>query len=142
MMTAIELVPLGTLTITLGETVRLLGTPSGERVIVEFPVIELAGDRIRAHRKGATAADWLVIAGDGTAQIDIRFTLETDDGALIYVQMNGRTDANTFASGGPLYMAPRFETGDARYAWLNRIQAISKGAFAGGKVTNHVFETR
>lgn len=141
-MTTIELVPLGTLTVALGETVRMLGTPSGERVVVEFPAIEFVGDRIRAHRKGATAADWLVIAPDGTAQVDIRFTLETQDGALIYVQMNGRTDATKFASGGPLYMAPRFETGDPRYAWLNRIQAISKGAFADGKVTNHVFETR
>ena len=25
------------------------------------------------------------------------------------------------------YVAPRFETGDARYAWLNRIQAVGKG---------------
>ena len=25
------------------------------------------------------------------------------------------------------YVAPRFETGDARYAWLNRNQAVGKG---------------
>jgi hypothetical protein len=26
-----------------------------------------------------------------------------------------------------LYVTPRFETGDERYAWLNRIQAVGKG---------------
>ena len=26
-----------------------------------------------------------------------------------------------------IYVAPRFETGDERYAWLNRIQAVGKG---------------
>ena len=25
------------------------------------------------------------------------------------------------------YVAPRFETGDERYAWLNGIQAVGKG---------------
>jgi len=26
-----------------------------------------------------------------------------------------------------IYVAPRFETSDERYAWLNRVQAIGKG---------------
>ena len=26
-----------------------------------------------------------------------------------------------------IYVAPRFATGDERYAWLNRIQAVGKG---------------
>jgi hypothetical protein len=26
-----------------------------------------------------------------------------------------------------IYVTPRFETGDERYAWLNRIQAVGKG---------------
>ena len=26
-----------------------------------------------------------------------------------------------------VYVAPRFETGDERYAWLNRIQAVGMG---------------
>jgi len=139
---AIELVPLGTMALTIGENIRLAGTPSGDRLIVEFPAVELTGDRITASLKGSSAADWLIIGADGTALIDIRFTLETHDGALIFVQMNGRTDAARFSGGGPLYMAPRFETGDARYAWLNRVQAISKGALVDGKVVNEVFEAR
>ncbi len=138
----IELVHLGTLTLTLGETVRLAGTPAGDRVIVEFPAIAFEGERLRAKLRGRSAADWLVIGAEGTALVDIRFTLETHDGALVFVQMNGRTEAAKFNSGGPLYMAPRFETGDARYAWLNRVQALSKGSLVGDTVINDVYEAR
>ncbi|HVY44243.1 MAG TPA: DUF3237 domain-containing protein, partial [Minicystis sp.] len=139
---ALELVPLGRMSLTLGETIRMPDTPSGLRVIVEFPAIEFDGDRLKAKLRGRAAADWLVIGAEGTAQVDIRFTLETIDGAVILVLMNGRTEAATFNAGGPLYMAPRFETGDARYAWLNRVQAVSKGSLAGDRVVNEVFEVR
>jgi uncharacterized protein DUF3237 len=139
---SIELVPLGTMTITIAENIRLNGTPSGDRMIVEFSDIQWRGERINASLKGKAAADWLVIGADGTGLIDIRFTLQTTDGALVYVQMNGRADAAKFAEGAPFFMAPRFETGDPRYAWLNRVQAITKGSAAGGKVTNFVFEAR
>jgi hypothetical protein len=138
----IELVALGTMTITPGDTMRLAGTPAGDRVIVEFAAIDFDGERVKAHLKGKAAADWIVIGADSTALIDIRFTLETQDGALLYVQMNGRANAATFNAGGPLYMTPRFETGDARYAWLNRVQAISKGKLEGGKIVNDVYEAR
>ena len=54
--------------------------------------------------------------------------LRTDDGAIIYVQYHGRLDGSQGLR-PPLtvYVAPRFETGDERYAWLNRIQAVGKG---------------
>ena len=139
---AIELAAMGTMTVTIGENIRLSGTPAGDRVIVEFPAVEWRGERLRAGLKGKAAADWIVVGKDGTALIDIRFTLETDDGALVYVQMNGRADAAGFNAGAPLYMAPRFETGDARYAWLNRVQAVSKGRLEGTKVVNEVYEVR
>jgi hypothetical protein len=138
----IELVSLGTMTITPGETLRLAGTPAGDRLIVEFAGVDFAGERLNARLRGKAAADWIVIGADSTALIDIRFTLETHDGALLLVQMNGRTDASKFNAGGPLYMTPRFETGDARYAWLNRVQAISKGKLESGKIENDVYEAR
>ena len=61
--------------------------------------------------------------------VDVRFTLETDDGALVYIQYDGRFDVTGGPGSAPLYVAPRFETGDARYAWLNKIQAVGKGTF-------------
>jgi hypothetical protein len=60
-------------------------------------------------------------------QLDVRATLETDDGALIFIQYNGRCDFSDPSAPGPVYTTPRFETGDARYAWLDKVQAVMKG---------------
>jgi hypothetical protein len=55
-------------------------------------------------------------------------TVRTDDGATIFVQYQGRVDLSQgFQFPLNAYVAPRFETGDERYAWLNRIQAVGKG---------------
>src|SRR6185312_14562423 len=85
------------------------------------------GPRVSGVQKGP-AADWLTVGPMGVATLDIRFALETADGALIYVEGKGRTDAAAFAkAGGPMVWAPRFETGDARYRWLNLVQAVATG---------------
>jgi hypothetical protein len=141
-MNDLQLAPLGTLTLTMGESTRLDATPSGTRVIVDFDAVRWSGDRLDAKARGRAAADWLVVGADGTAMLDIRFTLETANGALIYVQTHGRADAATFPKGGALYLAPLFETGDARYAWLNRVQAVAKGHLDGRDVIFSVFEVR
>jgi hypothetical protein len=40
------------------------------------------------------------------------------------------------------YAAPRFETGDERYAWLNKVQAIGKGRLDGTTLTYEWYEVR
>jgi hypothetical protein len=67
--------------------------------------------------------------------------METDDGAVIYVTYQGRRD---FSQGldAPIYTAPRFDTGDERYAWLNKIQAAAKGNVEGTTLTYEVCELR
>ena len=55
----------------------------------------------------------------------MRLTLETHDGALVYVSYRGR--ARMFEPGSPVVAAPCFDTGDERYAWLNTIQGVAKG---------------
>ena len=137
----IHLVELGVLSLEM-ETVVLRGGPMGTRVIVEFKNVRLVGDRIRARQRGGTAADWLVVGPDATATLDIRMTLATDDGALIFVHGGGRTDANTFPKGGAMWFAPIFETADPRYGWLNAIQAIGKGRAAGDHATFRLYEAR
>jgi hypothetical protein len=60
--------------------------------------------------------------------IDIRATFRTHDGAIIFAQYLGRLDASQgLELPKTIYVTPRFETGDERYAWLNRIQAVGKG---------------
>ena len=99
-------------------------------------------------------ADWQVIRSDGVADLDARYTLETADGALIYVRNRGYRHGpaeilRRLASGenvdpGRYYMrtTPRFETGDPRYAWLNRIICVASGARRRDAVELQVFEVK
>ena len=74
------------------------------------------------------------------AVIDTRYTMETSDGALIYVRNRGfrhgppevlrRIAAGEDVDPSLYYMrtTPALETGDPRYAWLNRIVCVASGA--------------
>ena len=88
----------------------------------------------------AGGADWQLIRSDGSAYLDARYTLETDDGALIYVKNKGYRHGSKevierLARGEEIdpsqyYMrtAPWFETSAAKYAWLNRTVCVGTGA--------------
>lgn len=124
----IELVPLGVLWAQLAPPVVIEDTPVGTRMI--FDVLEgtFEGDRLRGRSRGASGADWGLAGPGGVFALDVRFTLETDDGALVFVQYHGRCDVSAgMDAPGAVYAAPRFETGDERYLWLNSIQAVQKG---------------
>ena len=99
-------------------------------------------------------ADWQVIRADGVAELDARYTLETEDRALIYVRNFGYRHGpaeviQRLAAGEPVdpalyYMrtTPRFETGAERYQWLNRIVCVATGARRAAAVELEVFEVR
>jgi len=92
--------------------------------------MQAEGDRLRAEMAGGAVADWALIGLEGTGTLDVRAALRTDDGAIIFTQYNGKVNAD-LSQGLQLpltvYVAPRFETCDEHYAWLNRIQAVGKG---------------
>jgi hypothetical protein len=136
----LHLVPLGTAAIGLAAPVMMPGTPSGTRAIVEITSAEYDGDRFRAKLAGAAAADWLVVAPDGTGLMDVRLAVETHDGATVYLAYGGRIDLSTGVEGATVYSTPRFETGDERYQWLNRIQAVAKGVITGGVLNYEIYE--
>jgi hypothetical protein len=138
---ALELIPLCTMVAELDDPLVLANTPAGTRVVVAVQTFTIEGERIRGTNKGTMAADWLTIGPDGTATLDVRAMVETDDGALIYVYYQGRRD---FSQGmdAPIYTAPKFETGDERYGWLNKIQAVGKGMTNGSALTYEIYELR
>jgi len=125
--------------------------PFGARAIYDVTGGTAEGPRLRGtfHPSGG---DWLLIGPDGIARLDVRATLETDDGARIYVQYFGVLEMNAkvqaaLAEGGSTEFGdsyfvtqPRFETGDSRYAWLNRVVAIAEGRILPAAVEYRVHE--
>ena len=141
----IELVPLCTVTLGLAQSMAIGTGPSGDRSIGEIRSATVDGERLKATLAGPAAADWLVRTG-AVGVIDARMTLRTADGALIYMQYGGRLDVSNPAAGLTAYVAPVFETGDERYTWLNRIQAVGKGKLSvsadGANLDYEFFEIR
>jgi hypothetical protein len=129
--------PLMTLRLGTAPTQNIGAGPGGTRLT--FPIVagSFEGDRLRG-RVLPGGGDWVVRRSDGVLELDLRITLETDDGALIHMTFVGiRDDA---AKGAPYFRTlPRFETAAARYSFLNRLLAVGRGEIgAGGPV--HVIE--
>jgi hypothetical protein len=86
----------------------------------------------------APSADWLQPLPNGASRLDVRATIETDDGALIYISYNGiirSTEASRakqqkgeLVTSDDLYFltAPTMRTSSEKYAWLNHVQCIGK----------------
>lgn len=125
----IQLIPLFKAKLTLGIPAVMPGGPRGMRMIVDVADAVWEG-RVNARQLGQPSGDWAVVDPQGTLCVDVRSTFETDDGALIYVRYEGRSDY-TKAGASPIIIAPIFETNDPRYVWLNKIQAIGKGRATG-----------
>jgi hypothetical protein len=134
----IELVPLGRMDIVLRDPFVLGGVPAGTFVVAELESARFEGERLKANAKGSANADWVTISPDGTAVIDVKLLLESDDGALIFCSYTGRLDIAT----GTAYAAPTFQTGDERYAWLNNLVAVGKGKTDQKTLTYELAELR
>jgi hypothetical protein len=138
---ALELVPLAIAKLKVKTPPTVIGNiGTGTRLVAEIQSAEWKGDRIKAKQIGAAAADWPLVGTDGIGRLDVRSTLQTDDGALIYVHYEGRS--TTGADGTTLYTSPLFETSSPEYAWLNKIQAVAKGRIVDGVLTYEIYEVR
>jgi hypothetical protein len=122
---------LGTLRLETGTRTVVENGPQGTRTIVEVVGGRFEGPRLKASVL-TPAGDWITNRADGSYRLDVRLTLRTDDGALILVSYNGIGQSTD--TGASLRTAPLFETGDARYVWLTRLQAIGIGARVGTAV--------
>ena len=146
-----NLAPLFKAEITLAPPQELGDTPQGRRRIIGITGGRFTGERL-SGRVLPGGADWQVIRSDGVADLDARYTLETEDGALIYVRNRGlrhgpaevikRLAAGEAVDPKTYYMrtTPSFETGDARYSWLNRMVCVASGARRAAAVELEVFE--
>ncbi|MEP7348425.1 MAG: DUF3237 domain-containing protein [Sphingorhabdus sp.] len=138
---SIELVPLATVELKPGTPVVVGDTGAGTRLVVDIEAAVWTGERINARQVGRAAADWPLIGSGGIGKLDVRTTLQTDDGAIIYVHYNGRSVSD--ADGPILRTAPLFETAAPQYAWLNAVQAVAKGRIqTDGMLVYEVYEVR
>ena len=136
--------------ISLAKPQELGETPQGRRRIIGITGGSFSGAKL-SGRVLPGGADWQVIRADGVADLDARYTLETGEGALIYVRNRGyrhgpsnileKLAAGEAVDPSLYYMrtAPLFETGDARYAWLNRMICVATGARRAAAVELEVF---
>jgi hypothetical protein len=133
---------------------RSLGrTPLGERRIVDIAGGEVTGPKLTG-RILPGGADWQIVRDDGTAVLEARYTIEAQDGALIYVRnfgyRHGPPDLMIRIGRGEdidpsLYYfraAPTFETAAPEHAWLNRTIAVCSGVRTRDRVILDFFAVR
>jgi len=105
-------------------------------------IIPIIGGRVTGKVSGrvlSLGADWQTTLADGSSDIDTRYAFETEDGAVIEIVNKGARHGppevlQALARGEDvdpaLYYfrtAARLETGDPRYAWINRTIFVGTG---------------
>ena len=130
--------PLMILQVVVPPPQRLGAVPHGTRAIASITSGTFEGLRLRG-RVLPGGGDWTLLRPDSVLELDLRITLETDDGALIYMTSFGLRHgppevlaalANGESVDPSKYYfrtTPRFETSAPQYAFLNRLIAISSG---------------
>lgn len=146
-----KLVPLMTLHGDLKAPLDVGKGPYGQRMIFDVTGGTFEGEKLRGTLL-PSGGDWILVDDQGVGHLDVRITLETDDGALLYMQYYGvleMTEAvmTAMAGGKPtefgdIYFMtqPRVETGDERYQWLNNIVAVAEGRVVESAVEYQVYE--
>ena len=110
----------------------------GSRVVASITGGTFEGERLKGKILPG-GGDWLLFRADEVTQLDVRLTLQTDDGAAIYMFYRGCRHGSVdtlqrLANGEEVdpseyyqRAAPFYETGDDRYAWLTRTISVATG---------------
>ena len=134
----------------LGEPIELGDVSQGRRRIVPLTGGTFSGPELNGKLLPGASADWQIVLADGTALGEIRYTLETDGGALLYVQSrgvrHGRPEVlerlgrgeDVDASEYTFRTSTRIETASRELDWLNRGVFVGVGGRRPGVV---IYET-
>jgi Protein of unknown function (DUF3237) len=123
-----------TLRLSTAPTQDIGAGPRGTRITFPITGGSFEGDRLRGQVL-AGGDDWVVQRADGVFELDLRVTLETDDGALVHMSFEGMRDDRA----GYFRTLARFEAADPKYAFLNRLLAVGKGEIRDGAPV-HIIE--
>lgn len=143
--------PIFTIHAELEPIMNLGHTPYGERRVIGIAGGTVSGAKLNG-RVLPGGSDWQIIRADGAADIQARYTIESDSGARILVYSAG------LRHGPPEVMARlakgdnvdpslyyfrtvlRFETADPSVEWLNRILGLARGQREARAVRLDVYE--
>jgi hypothetical protein len=133
------------------ERPQLLGhTPQGNRQIFYVRSGTFEGPKVKGNLLSG-GGDWFVVRPDGVGEMDVRATLQTDDGDLIFAYYRGLFSAPTdvwssIVKGEQVprdkyyfYTQPLFQTSAPKYDWLNRTMSVGIGFMVPGGVSYKIF---
>jgi hypothetical protein len=135
---------------TLGAPLDFGVLAQGRRRIVPLRSGTFAGPEISGELLPGASADWQIVLADGTSLGDIRYTLQTDGGDLLYVQSRGVRHASTDvlarlergedvdASEYTFRTSTQIETAAPQLDWLNKGVFVSVG---GRQPAGVIYET-
>ncbi len=135
---------------TVGEPLDLGDVGRGHRRIVPLTGGTFSGPEMSGKLLPGASADWQIVLPDGTALGDIRYTLETDAGDLVYVQSRGvrHGSAEVLARLGrgedvdaseyTFRTSTQIETAAPELGWLNKGVFIGVG---GRQAAGVIYET-
>ena len=124
---------------TLAQPLDLGNVAQGHRRIVAQTGGTFTGPELNGTLLPGASADWQIVLPDGTALGDIRYTLQTDAGELLYVQSRGVRHGSAeviarLARGEDVdageytfRTSTQIETAAPRLDWLNRGIFLSVG---------------
>ena len=122
---------------TLAQPLDLGQTAQGHRRIVPLTGGTFTGPELKGTLLPGASADWQIVLPDGTALGDIRYTLQTDGGTLLYVQSHGvrhgsadvlerlARGEDVDASEYTFRTSTQIETAEPELDWLNKGVFIS-----------------
>lgn len=115
----------------------IVGFPGGDRAIVAVTGGSFQGPRLKGTI-AASGGDWIVDRPDGSRLLDVRIVMTTDDLQKIFVTWRGIA----YSSGGALFarIVPMFETGSAKYSWLNRVVSVGVYRPAAAEIKYRVYQ--
>jgi hypothetical protein len=138
-------------------TAQVAGVISaGNSGVGERRIIPIIGGEVRgAELNGkvcAFGADFQIVRPDSSIELEAKYAVETDDGAVIYVENRGirrgpieliqKLNRGEAVDPALIYFrtTPRFETGAAKYRWLMQSLFVASAARHTDRVVIDVHE--
>jgi hypothetical protein len=130
--------------------VQVIPSPAGTRFIYAAQRGTVEGERLRGEVLPG-GGDWVIVGTDGIGRVDVRATIRTDDGELIFMTSTGvihlsHEKLEALGNGahirwdeGYIRTSPLFETGSERYAWLNGTVTIAVNELAPNRVYYRIY---